>query len=323
MHLVQQDLNNINLFRGVQTDTIYGMLQSCPIRHIETEQTLISPGDESKCLFVVLEGKLRVQLENQATEPVIIVSKGDSVGELSLIDNQPRSAFVVATEASVVLEIDRQVFWRLANSFPGVAVNLLIILSARLRGNNDNIIESLKEQEKYRIHATVDGLTGLHNRRWLDEFLERQITRAKMAQQDLSVAMVDVDHFKSFNDTYGHQAGDFVLLQVAQRLSACLRPTDLTARYGGEEFTVIFPQTAIHKAEKAANRVREAVKALKLVTPDGVELPTITISLGVADISAAETMKKLIQHADQALYAAKESGRDRVCLSRVALGTQA
>ncbi len=168
------------------------------------------------------------------------------------------------------------------------------------------------QRREHQELALVDGLTGLYNRRWLDQFLLRQMSRARVSGESLSIAMIDIDHFKNFNDTYGHQVGDFVLVSIADCLRNSLRPTDLTARYGGEEFTVILPQTSGENAMIAAERVRESVSSLNLVTPGGLELPPLTISIGVSELTASESMEQLIEAADRALYTAKESGRNRV-----------
>ena len=168
------------------------------------------------------------------------------------------------------------------------------------------------QRREHQELALVDGLTGLYNRRWLDQFLLRQMSRARVSGESLSIAMIDIDHFKNFNDTYGHQVGDFVLVSIADCLRNSLRPTDLTARYGGEEFTVILPQTSGENAMIAAERVRESVSSLNLVTPSGLELPPLTISIGVSELTASESMEQLIEAADRALYTAKESGRNRV-----------
>ncbi len=168
------------------------------------------------------------------------------------------------------------------------------------------------QRREHQEFALVDGLTGLYNRRWLDQFLLRQMSRARVSGESLSIAMIDIDHFKNFNDTYGHQVGDFVLVSIADCLRNSLRPTDLTARYGGEEFTVILPQTSGENAMIAAERVRESVSSLNLVTPGGLELPPLTISIGVSELTASESMEQLIEAADRALYTAKESGRNRV-----------
>ncbi len=168
------------------------------------------------------------------------------------------------------------------------------------------------QRREHQELALVDGLTGLYNRRWLDQFLLRQMSRARVSGESLSIAMIDIDHFKNFNDTYGHQVGDFVLVSIADCLRNSLRPTDLTARYGGEEFTVILPQTSGENAMVAAERVRESVSSLNLVTPSGLELPPLTISIGVSELTTSESMEQLIEAADRALYTAKESGRNRV-----------
>lgn len=168
------------------------------------------------------------------------------------------------------------------------------------------------QRRQYQVSSYVDGLTGLHNRRWLDDLLPRQVSRAVATGESLSVGMIDIDHFKTFNDTFGHQAGDFVLAAVAECLMKSLRPTDLSARYGGEEFTVVFPQTTADDAVIAANRLREAVSSLKLVTPNGVDLPSITVSIGVAQLMGNESFVELVESADRALYTAKREGRDRV-----------
>ena len=173
------------------------------------------------------------------------------------------------------------------------------------------------QHREYQDLAFVDGLTGLHNRRWLDKFLLRQLSRARVSGESLSVAMIDIDHFKKFNDTYGHRIGDFVLTSIADCFINSLRPTDLTARYGGEEFMVILPQTPGENAMIAANRVRETVSSLKLITSAGMELPTITISIGVAELTVNQSKEQLIEAADRALYTAKENGRNKVCKATV------
>ena len=174
------------------------------------------------------------------------------------------------------------------------------------------LFSSSWKRREYKEFALVDSLTGLHNRRWLYQLLPRQMSRARVSGESLSIAMIDVDHFKNFNDTYGHQAGDFVLTSIADCFINSLRPTDLTARYGGEEFIVILPQTSGENAMVAADRVREAVSSLELVTPTGIKLSQLTISIGVSELTVNQSMEQLIEAADRALYTAKESGRNKV-----------
>lgn len=165
--------------------------------------------------------------------------------------------------------------------------------------------------------ASRDGLTGLANRRSFDERLDSEWRRAQRLQQPLALLMLDVDHFKLYNDTYGHLGGDDCLRRVSAAIGQhAARPGDLAARYGGEEFAVILPNTDITGAANLATRIRESVAALGLIHPQS-SLQRVTISVGVAVIVPAQDQRPaaLVAWADQALYQAKHLGRDRVHLA--------
>jgi diguanylate cyclase (GGDEF)-like protein len=134
----------------------------------------------------------------------------------------------------------------------------------------------------------------------------------------LSLSLIDIDHFKSFNDKFGHAAGDHVLTTVATVLSSNLRPTDLVARFGGEEFVILFPDTELDHAVVAAERVRHAIELTDNRMPDGTALPRITISMGVAQMAAGQPVADLLKIADLAMYRAKQTGRNRVCRGEIA-----
>jgi diguanylate cyclase (GGDEF)-like protein len=161
----------------------------------------------------------------------------------------------------------------------------------------------------------IDALTGIPNRRYFDEFFEREWKRAARERHPLALIMVDIDHFKQFNDTYGHQEGDQCLIQVSRTLrSALLRPGDLVARYGGEEFAAVLPGTTQADARLIAERMRGAVAAQGIPNPAS-PLSGLTVSLGVSALVPRHdvALQTLIERADQALYQAKEQGRNRTC----------
>ncbi|MCA9523784.1 MAG: diguanylate cyclase, partial [Myxococcales bacterium] len=160
--------------------------------------------------------------------------------------------------------------------------------------------------------ATTDSLTGAYLRRFMENRLKEEFERSERYGNPLSVLMVDVDHFKSVNDTYHHQVGDLVLQKIAGILKANVRDTDLVARYGGEEFCVLLPETTSERGLEVAQRLREAI-----ASADVAPVPQVTASLGLATIpnDAISHPQKLIEAADKALYAAKESGRNRVCVA--------
>lgn len=162
--------------------------------------------------------------------------------------------------------------------------------------------------------SNLDGLTQIHNRRYFDETLAREFSYSKRNKTHLSVAMCDIDDFKAFNDSYGHQAGDDCLKQVAQTLASVLkRPGDLVARYGGEEFSVILPYTDSAGALIIGNLLQSKIESLRITHKAGKASHYVTISVGVATYHGEDISKNtLVKNADQALYKAKASGKNFV-----------
>ena len=173
-------------------------------------------------------------------------------------------------------------------------------------------IANLRLREALRNQSIKDPLTGLYNRRYLDENLARELARSQRTGQPVSVIVFDADHFKRFNDTWGHDAGDAVLVDLARALKSVGREMDIPCRLGGEEFLLLLPRTTEVNAVGVAERLRELVEGLKIYHEGGL-LEQVTISLGVA--TSSDQIKdgaQLIREADQALYRAKRSGRNRV-----------
>jgi diguanylate cyclase (GGDEF)-like protein/PAS domain S-box-containing protein len=168
--------------------------------------------------------------------------------------------------------------------------------------------------------SSIDGLTSIANRRYFDESLEREWRRAIRKKTVLSLVMIDIDHFKSFNDTYGHLSGDECIKTVAQVLNRSVnRPGDLAARFGGEEFVVLLPDTEPDGALIVARTIHTAIEALQITHGSSSINNYVTVSLGVATISPRlkNDSKELVFAADQALYAAKEKGRNRISAVRL------
>lgn len=175
-------------------------------------------------------------------------------------------------------------------------------------------IASLNLRTKLELQSIRDGLTGLFNRRFMEIALERELHRATRRKTSLAVMMLDVDHFKRLNDTFGHEAGDVVLRDVAECLQRSLRVEDTVCRYGGEEFVVIMPEASEEPALRRAEGIREAVSQLRTIFR-GELIGPVTVSVGVAvSLDGADDASNLIRTADEALYRAKREGRNRVVM---------
>ena len=173
-------------------------------------------------------------------------------------------------------------------------------------------VANIRLREALHSQSIKDPLTGLYNRRYLTEVLERDIRRSVRAEQPLGILMLDLDHFKKFNDTYGHEAGDAVLRETASFLTRSIRVEDVVCRYGGEEFVIILPTANLAAAHARAERIRLKLKELT-VLHQGHSLGMITVSVGVAALPDHGTSpNNLLEAADAALYRAKREGRDRV-----------
>lgn len=173
-------------------------------------------------------------------------------------------------------------------------------------------VANIRLREALRTQSIRDPLTGLYNRRYLTEMLDREIRRAVRAEQPLGVLMLDLDHFKKFNDTYGHDAGDTVLRETASLLTKSIRVEDIVCRFGGEEFVVILPTADLNVAHARAERIRSRLHELAILH-QGQSLGPVTASVGAAVLPMHGTSpKQLLEAADAALYRAKKEGRDRV-----------
>ena len=186
-------------------------------------------------------------------------------------------------------------------------------LQSELIASTKEVSELRETIDHARREALTDSLTGLANRKAFDEAITALSTEAEQEQSSLSLLMLDIDHFKRFNDTYGHQLGDQVLRLVARTFTESIKGRDMASRYGGEEFAILLPSTQLKDAVTLGDHIRDTVSKKRIVNrQSGQSLGQITLSVGVSTYRAGEPTENLIQRADEALYSAKRSGRNRV-----------
>ncbi|MCZ7656540.1 MAG: GGDEF domain-containing protein [Xanthobacteraceae bacterium] len=186
-------------------------------------------------------------------------------------------------------------------------------LEASLKASKQEINQLQENLEAVRHESLTDPLTSLANRKYFDQALEKMIAESAASGEPLSLMLSDIDHFKKFNDTFGHLTGDQVLRLVALSMKQNVKGQDIASRYGGEEFAIILPTTALRQAITVADHIRRAVMTKELMKRStGEHLGRVTISIGVAHYHRGESAQSLIERADACLYAAKRNGRNRV-----------
>lgn len=312
MPVTDSELQNVQLFSGVELDRIRPLLNQCHRACLAPGEVLLRPEFSNSNMYLLLKGQVSIHLESLDNPPLLTLFAGECVGEMSVFDGRNPSAYVRAEGKVEVLIIESATLWQLIDASHSLSRNLLHLLANRLRSGNAIVTDSQSRQRETEQAANSDALTGLHNRRWLEEMLLRLKGKALEDILPASALMLDVDHFKRFNDTFGHKAGDLVLQMVGSTMRRRLRPSDMVARYGGEEFMILLPHTAPAEARVVAERLRAGIATTVISAEQGMELPSVTVSIGIAPWRQGDTLETMLEAADKALYRAKEKGRNRV-----------
>jgi diguanylate cyclase (GGDEF)-like protein len=304
------ELKRLHILQNVSLESIKGLLEACTVKKLESQEILIAPRESNKSVFFILNGRLRIHLDSLENESITILEPGESVGEMSVIDNQVTSAYVVANEDCKLLVMDEDILWSLIQASHAAACNLLFILAKRLRHTDLIVAEGVQVERDFLHYGCFDALTGLHNRYWFNSMFKRQFIRSSINNKPFSIIKADIDHFRELNDTHGHLMGDQVLYEVAHIITKNIRPAEMVCRYGGDEFIIVLPDEDIETARLMANRLLVAMsKALPIPCGDK-DVFHPTLSMGLAEMNSDQTPEMLINLADEAMYRAKENGRN-------------
>ena len=310
------DAIRLGLIQPAEAEALEPVLSQCRPHVVEAGAVILEGNASNSTAYILLAGQLSVVLSPDGGAEVARIQAGELVGEGSALTGKVTSAWVIATEPSQLLALPGDTLLELANRSHHFAYRLLLTVCGRLSSSNQRAQSSDAESQDFRHKAFFDQLTGLKNRAWLNHHLGELLENEQRRDTGLHFFMVDIDHFKRFNDTWGHALGDQVLIAVGQALEAVTRPGDHVVRLGGEEILVLAGQLHDHQeALTVAERLRQAVEARRVSVEGQAEPLQVTISIGAARHSPGEASDATLKRADQALYRAKEAGRNRVELA--------
>ncbi len=297
------------LFRQVNLAMVESMLNSCTRHQLMPGDTVIEADSRNQTLYLVLSGQLRVYAGGRDTPANAMLEPGDCAGEMSFIDGQKSSALVLAAAPSELLGIPHERMWEMMDADPMVARNLLAIMSGRLRNNNLTLVTTQSDSLEFAQASTVDPLTGLHNRRWIESTFMRQVRRCRQDLAPVCLLLADIDLLEQINERNGYLTGDNALKRASRALAESLRPQDLVGRWGGDEFAVLLPGTSTAEAITIGNRLCMAVLEAGIIVPPNKE--PLSISCGVIPVKAEDSMTSVFTRVRVALEEAKAKGRNR------------
>ncbi len=263
-------------------------------------------GESGEAMYIIESGLVAI-VKGGFEMPLVLGYRGpwEVIGEMALLEDRPRVASGVALTPTRLLRVSRERFHQLLSEVPGLGLELMRTLSGRLRAAEES------RQLPYPAgDAWYDPLTGVYTRLAFDARLLEEIEKARRYGHVFSLLMMDLDHFKSINDGFGHARGDEVLVEFARRLRSVIRASDLAFRYGGDEFTCLLPETGAPQAIQLAHRLLDHIRAAPFA---GAPPLSLTLSVGIANFPAdAQTPEALFEVADRRAYQAKRAGRGRV-----------
>lgn len=312
MMMLKQVLANTELLKDSSEELLQQVLDHANPMELNPGVILLSPEYDNQHIYILLSGVLTLHFNSSDDTVIHEFLPGQSVGEMSIIDDGKPSAYVKAKEYCQLFPLHRDFLHGLITHAHPVTRNLLRLLTRRMKDDIQRMVKDRLYISELTNQANVDVLTGLFNRRWLDNAFPLLLSQADQLKQTLCLLVIDIDYFKTYNDTHGHLGGDQALMSMATVLKTRIRPYDFAVRYGGEEFVVILPNTPQSEGVEIAEHIRAEIAQQLIIPTDSAMLSNITVSIGIATSNPQTSTKSIIAAADQKLYLAKQQGRNCV-----------
>lgn len=301
------------LFRGVPNELLESLFRKAMLITLKQGEKLLSPGIINEHVYIVISGRLSVQVTpSHTTEPIAMLSPGECVGEMSVLVDGLVSAYVIATTSCELFAIDYTSFWSLIDSSNEAARNMLNILVRRIRLGNEVMADSLLHHDHFPDNDIIDALTGLHNYHGMHRKFDRLLLRSVAGKHPLCLILLEADQPALAENGVQESHADQSLRSIAQAMLTLLRPDDHAARLHGKKFAVLLTGISLSDAVTTAERLRTTISQTSIILPDGKTLPPVTISAGVSEALPDDAWSTLIARSDIALEHAIAAGRNRV-----------
>ena len=317
-------LNKTPLFSDLNEEEYKIVASALEPFFIEKGTSVFREGEAGKDMFILYSGALKAfgtQSDGNQRLLFELKQRGQLFGEMSMVTSEPRAATLSAAENSVVMMFRITDFYRILEQHPIIGFKILkaiiVVENQKLDQSSESYNDLIRWGETARRRAITDEMTGLYNRRFLEEAIKERFNNQSMNFRTISLLMIDLDKLHSINARYGPKMGDSVITVAADTIRSCLRPTDIPARLAGDEFSVLLPDTNRKNAVKIAERIRENIAKVQVEVPASPEISENVFlfthaSIGIATAPEhANTTEELINAADHALKKAKELGRNR------------
>ncbi len=294
------------LFKKVKSSLLASLLMKTTQIRLVAEQILMTPGQQNDRIYIVLSGRLSVQITVYDPKPLALLGMGECVGEMSMFDDDHVSSYIIAATDCELLSVPHAVAWAILNESLQASHNMLSILSNRIRSSNRVLAESMESMHGYEALDYVNTVTGIYNRRWLSENIARLIHRHARNNQPCAFILLKIENFVRFEARFGSLGSDQAQRTIAQTMLRCLRPNDVATHISEDQFAIFLPQSEPENVDRVTDRLLDEISQMTIVTPSGDALPPVTLSVGISQLQPHDTLDSLIARANSAICGAQK-----------------
>lgn len=286
------------LFKKVKSSLLASLLMKATRVKLVPEQILMTLGQQNDCIYIILSGRLRVQITAYDSNPFALLGAGECVGEMSMFEDDHASSYIIAATDCELLSIPHADAWEILNESLQASHNMLTILANRMRSSNRVLVESMESMYGYQTLDYINIITGIYNSRWLTENIARLILRHTRNNQPCIFVLLRAENIKQFAARFGRLGSDQAQRTIAQTMLRCLRPNDIATHISEGMFAILLLQSKPENTGVVTGRLLDEISQTNIATPSGDALPPIALSVGTCQLQPCDTLDSLIARAN-------------------------